>query len=193
MRPKATGRTPPITVLLTPQERWTRAQERWKRQHRRFARRRALLSAAPTLDAIPAAVPYKDLTRAERERRAKTATPGEHALLYPEMHAFRQSMKPKTARGVGLSGAPHSHARRRPAHGRLRARGRLHASEPARRRRVYPRGCRRGLRVLPIRGGARRLGRGAAQFHRSRPGAARVGTRKRAFADKREANKERGD
>jgi len=92
--------TPPITVLLTPQERWTRAQERWKRQQRRFARRRAPLSAVPTLDAIPAAVAYKDLTRAERERRAKTAAPGEHALLYPEMHAFRQSMKPKTARGA---------------------------------------------------------------------------------------------
>ncbi len=53
--------TPPITVLLTPQERWTRAQERWKRQQRRFGRRRAPLSAAPTLDAIPAAVAYKDL------------------------------------------------------------------------------------------------------------------------------------
>ena len=100
MRPKATDTTPPITVLLTRQERWTRAQERWKRQHRRFARRRAPLSAAPTLDAIPAAVPYKDLTPAERERRAKTATPEERALLYPEMHAFRQSMKPKTALGA---------------------------------------------------------------------------------------------
>jgi len=44
--------------------------------------------------------PYKDLTPAERERRAKTATPEERALLYPEMHAFRQSMKPKTARGA---------------------------------------------------------------------------------------------
>ncbi len=98
MRPDDT--TPSITVLLTPQERWTRAEERWKRQQRRVARRRAPLSAAPTLDAIPAAVAYKDLTRAERERRAKTATPGEHALLYPEMHAFRQAMKPKTARGA---------------------------------------------------------------------------------------------
>ncbi len=100
MRPTATDTTPPITVLLTRQERWTRAQERWKRQHRRFARRRAPLSAAPTLDAIPAAVAYKDLTPAERERRVKTATPEERALLYPEMHAFRQSMKPKTARGA---------------------------------------------------------------------------------------------
>jgi len=98
MRPADT--TPSITVLLTPQERWTRAEERWKRQHRRFARGRATAPAAPTLDAIPAAVPYKDLTPAERERRAKTATPGEHALLYPEMHAFRQSMKPKTALGA---------------------------------------------------------------------------------------------
>ncbi len=51
----------------------------------------------PALDAIPLAVPYKDLTPAEREHRAKTATPEEHALLYPEMHAFRQAMKPKTA------------------------------------------------------------------------------------------------
>jgi len=98
MRPDTT--TPPITVLLTPQERWTRAEERWKRQQRRFARCRAPVSAVPTLDAIPAAVAYTDLTRAERERRAKTATPGEHALLYPEMHAFRQSMKPKTTRGA---------------------------------------------------------------------------------------------
>ena len=89
--------TLPITVLLTPQERWTRAQERWKRQHRRFARRRSTAPAAPALDAIPLAVPYKDLTPAEREHRAKTATPEEHALLYPEMHAFRQAMKPKTA------------------------------------------------------------------------------------------------
>ncbi len=100
MRPKATDTTPPITVLLTPQERWTRAEERWKRQQRRFACRRPPLSAVPPLDEIPAAVAYTDLTRAERERRAKTATPGEHALLYPELHAFRQSMKPKTARGA---------------------------------------------------------------------------------------------
>ncbi len=91
---------PPISVLLTPEERWTRAQERWKRQHRRFGRRRAPLSAVPTLDAIPAAVPYKDLTQSERERRARTATPEERALLYPEMHAVRQSMKPKTALGA---------------------------------------------------------------------------------------------
>ncbi len=70
MRPDDT--TPPIAVLLTAQERWTRAEERWKRQQRRVARRRALLSAAPTLDAIPAVVPYKDLTRAERERREST-------------------------------------------------------------------------------------------------------------------------
>ncbi len=98
MRPDTT--TPPITVLLTPQERWTRAEERWKRQQRRFARCRAPVSAVPTLDAIPAAVAYTDLTRDEQERRAKTATPGEHALLYPEMHAFRQSMKPKTTRGA---------------------------------------------------------------------------------------------
>ncbi len=98
MRPDTT--TPPITVLLTLQERRTRAEERWKRQRRRFARHRPPLSAVPPLDEIPAAVAYTDLTRAERERRAKTATPGEHALLYPEMHAFRQSMKPKTARGA---------------------------------------------------------------------------------------------
>jgi len=98
VRPDTT--TPPITVLLTRQERWTRAEERWKREQRRFARRRAPLSAAPTLDAIPLAVPYKDLTPAERERRATTATPEEHALLYPEMHAFQQAMKPKTARGA---------------------------------------------------------------------------------------------
>ena len=45
MRPDDT--TSPITVLLTPQERWTRAEERWKRQQRqqrqqrRVARRRA--------------------------------------------------------------------------------------------------------------------------------------------------------
>ncbi len=107
MRPKDKGTTPPITVLLTPQERWTRAQERWtraqkrwKRQQRHVARRGAPASAAPTLDAIPLAVPYKDLTPAERERRAKTASQGEHALLYPEMHAFRQAMKPKTTRGA---------------------------------------------------------------------------------------------
>ncbi len=100
MRPKTKDTAPPISVLLTRQERWTRAEERWKRQQRRFARRRAPLSDVPTLDAIPAAVPYKDLTPAERERRATTATPEEHALLYPEMHAFRQSMKPKTAFGA---------------------------------------------------------------------------------------------
>ncbi len=93
MRPTATDTTPPITVLLTPQERLTRAEERWKRQHHCFARRRAPLSDAPALDAIPAAVPYKDLTRAERERRSKTATRGEHALLYPQLHAFRMRGK----------------------------------------------------------------------------------------------------
>jgi len=45
-------------------------------------------------------VPYKDLTPAERKRRVKTASQGEHALLYPEMYAFRQAMKPKTTRGA---------------------------------------------------------------------------------------------
>jgi len=100
MRPKTKDTAPPIIVLLTRQERWTRAEERWKCQQRRFARRRAPLSVAPTLDAIPAAVPYKDLTPAERERQATTATPEERVLLYPAMHAFRQSMKPQTTLGA---------------------------------------------------------------------------------------------
>ncbi len=91
---------PPIVALLTPEERWTRAEERWTRQQRRFARGRAAAPIEPTLDAIPTAVAYKDLTPREREHRARTATPEEHALLYPEMHAFRQSMKPKTALGA---------------------------------------------------------------------------------------------
>jgi len=97
---RADTSTPPIIVLLTREERWTRAWDRWKRQRRRFARGRATAPAAPTLDAIPAAVAYKDLTPAERERRAKTATPEEHALLYPELHAFRLAMKPQTALGA---------------------------------------------------------------------------------------------
>ncbi len=92
--------TPPISVLLTPEERWVRAEERWTRQRRRFTRRRAPAPEAPTFAAIPLAVPYQDLTPEERERRATTATPEERALLYPAQHAFAQDMKPTTARGA---------------------------------------------------------------------------------------------
>jgi len=167
--------TLPIVTLLTREERWTRAEERWTRQHRRFARGRATASAEPTLDAIPTAVAYKDLTQREREHRARTATPGALAALPLDARLPSVYEAEDHPWGTDLSRAPGAAARERPGLDRLRARGHGDGPEPARRRRLHHRGCRAGLLILPVRGGSEGVGRGgAARLPRPRRGIARV-------------------